>query len=205
MKEFDLNTNETLTQSSISILTQLKEDVGFIPNIYTLASGSDVAFDAFFQLNSSFSQSQFTPIEREVIQLVVSVENNCNYCVAGHSLFADNLGVSKKVLEALRNGEPVEDPRLQGLSQFTRSLILSKGKPDEFEVSDFFDLGFEKSHVIELILGIALKTFTNILSRLSKLPLDEPFLRYDWSSSSIETSQNNQDPIKVESHLSLNL
>ena len=182
---------------SAALLKNVEENIGFIPNIHALVAESPEALEAFQQLNQHFSQSHFDVTEKELIQIAISIENGCGYCVAGHSTFAEMQDVPSSTIQALRTNQPVNDPKLEALNHFTRLLVQEKGKLPRYEVTKFLEAGYQKAHIMELIIGIGLKTFTNIVSSLTHLPLDAEFSAHSWDpaveGSKAILNKNSQD------------
>lgn len=178
--EFTLHGIQSAAPKSATLLKNVEDELGFIPNIHALVAESPETLEAFLQLNQHFSQSHFSATEKELIQLAVSVENECGYCVAGHSAFAQMQDIPSSIVHSLRTNQAIDDPKLEALNHFTRQLVKTKGMLPSYEISDFLKAGYKKAHLMELILGISLKTFTNIISSFSQLPLDNAFSEYHW-------------------------
>lgn len=177
---FTLYRIESAAPKSATLLKNVEDELGFIPNIHALVAESPETLEAFLQLNQHFSQSHFSATEKELIQLAVSVENECGYCVAGHSAFAQMQDIPSSIVHSLRTNQAIEDPKLEALNHFTRQLVKTKGMLPSHEISGFLRAGYKRAHIMELIIGISLKTFTNIISSLSQLPLDDAFSEYHW-------------------------
>ena len=141
---------------------------------------SEPALEAFINLNNLFGDSSFDATEREIIEIATSVENQCTYCVAGHTAFAHMQGVPAETIEALRNSSPLSDARLEALNTFTRALVRNRGMVDQEEVELFIDAGYTPRHVMEVILGICVKTFSNLASNAVRVPVDAQFEKYAW-------------------------
>ena len=63
--------------------------------------------------------------------------------------------------------EPLEDIRWNALRDFTHSLVEEKGWLNEEKVRSFFNAGFTRTQVFEVIMGVALKTMTNYSNHLA--------------------------------------
>ncbi|MCR9223333.1 MAG: carboxymuconolactone decarboxylase family protein [Hyphomonas sp.] len=168
-------------------LNELQDKLGYVPNIYSTFAGVPVAFDGLIALNSSFSQSSFTPAEQEIIALTTSVFNQCPYCVAGHSTFALQHGVDAQTVSAIRDGSVSPEPRYQALGRTTRALMESKGQISRSDTALFLNGGYEFSQLLELLLGIAGKTMTNFASKLAHVPLDSAFREQEWAPAELKT------------------
>jgi AhpD family alkylhydroperoxidase len=176
-KQYELQQNGSRTDS---LLEDVKTNIGFIPNIYAAIAASSTGLDAFIDLNNHFSETRFSPVEVQIILLATSVENQCGYCVAGHTTFAELQGIPGEYVEAMRNDLPLSDPKLEILNQFTRSLVKNRGQVSPQLFRALLAVGYTQADVVNIILGVSLKTFSNLTSILMKLPLDNAFKKNVW-------------------------
>ncbi len=93
MTKFSVPTKEEVNTSNKAIFDQLKKTVGFVPNLYALMAYSDTALDTYIKFENA--PNSFSKKEIELIKLVVSQENGCQYCLSAHTLFGEMNGFSK--------------------------------------------------------------------------------------------------------------
>ena len=128
--------------------------------------------------------SGFISAEQEVVFLTISRGNGCHYCMAAHSIIADQISkVPPPVTDAIREGHPIPDSKLAALSGFTDTLLATRGLPSKAEVQAFLSAGYQERHVLEIILAIAVKTLSNYSNHLFHTPLDEMFAKREWKKS----------------------
>lgn len=175
-----LHTADTADVAARETLIAVEKMIGFLPNIFAVLGDTPNTLNALVSLNTQFGDGQLTAIEREIVQLAVSVENGCGYCVAGHSAFAISVGMSKREVAALRSNRPLVVPREEALRQFARTLAADKGHGAEAAYTAFLKAGFTARQARDVILGVSMKTLTNTLSVLLDLPLDDSFKPYAW-------------------------
>jgi uncharacterized peroxidase-related enzyme len=175
-------------------LSNVKAQLGFLPNLFMSLSDSTITLNAYLDLSTSFSQAGFSDTENEVIQLATSLENQCGYCVAGHTAFAANKGVNSELIQNMRNGESISDHKLQALNHFTRSMVRQQGHVSQADYDEFLTAGYSNKQALEVILGISLKTFSNYTNNLVKIKLDPMFQPHQWSANT--SKQNNSGEIK---------
>lgn len=174
--------DHTLTDPrAAEMLGEVRRQMGFVPNVFSTLSRSTPALTAFIDLNQRFGASSLTDDERETVQLAASVERESSYCVAGHSRFAHDQHTDEGVIDALRATRPLENVRLEALARFTRELIRSDGRVSSPELQRFLDAGYTHEQVLEVILGISLKTLSNLTTNAMGTTLDEPFVPFEWS------------------------
>ncbi len=126
-----MNTNDPVYQMTLQstslenaderrkpIIEEVIKKNGRMPNMYANMINSPGLLETYLHGYDVFrKESGFTPVEQEVIFLTLSYENACDYCMAAHSMIADNISkVPVKVTDAIRTGEPIEDKKLQALS-----------------------------------------------------------------------------------------
>ena len=182
MKPYKIYTAETATPPADKLLYAVEDMIGFVPNVFAVLAESESSLRAFIQLNTQLGESSFDATEREIIQTAASVENQCNYCVAGHTAFADMQGIDNKAIEAVRNNEVIDQPKLQALNQFTRTLVNKKGAISRQQLDNFFSAGYSPTNALDVILGICVKTFSNYANNMIGIPLDDQFAPYQWQT-----------------------
>jgi len=187
MTYFTIYTPDSAPTPSNEILDGLKKAMSFVPNVFAVMGGTPHVLSSFVELNKQFSETSLSATEREIIQISVSVENACAYCVAGHTAFAKMQNISDEIIIAVRNGGNINDPRLAALHDFTRALVTTKGHLDSAEKDRFIAAGYSKTQMQEVILGVCVKTFSNFISVLLDIPLDEAFSAYAWVPQSEKT------------------
>ena len=116
--------------------------------------------------------------------LATSVENGCEFCVAAHSFLARNVAkLNEEDLQALRDNRDLPTARLQSLAQLTRRVVRERGWVTETEVAAFIAAGFSQANVLEIVLGVAMKTLSNYANHVLHTPLDQAFEADRWQKS----------------------
>ena len=82
-------------------------------------------------------------------------------------------GVPRAVIEAVRAGAPIAEERLQLLVTLVRSIVSTRGWPDQALVERFHALGYTKRHYLEIVLAVAMKTLSNYVNHAADTPIDE--------------------------------
>ena len=175
MTRFPLHSAETAPQAAKPILNNIEKNFGFVPNLMRVMAASPVTLEAYTTLMGLFEKSAFDTIEKEIILLAVSKENECKYCLAAHGKGAAMKGVPSAVIAAVRAGTPIADERLPPLVTLVRTVVATRGWPDQALVERFFDLGYTPQHYLEIVLAVAMKTLSNYINHAADTPLDEAF------------------------------
>jgi AhpD family alkylhydroperoxidase len=70
-------------------LQAAQKQYGLVPNMYARMANLPGVLSTYLHGYEAYrKQSGFTPPEQEVVLLTISRENNCEYCVAAHSMVA---------------------------------------------------------------------------------------------------------------------
>ena len=151
-----------------------KKENKMVPNMFKVMGNHPALLKAYMNGYSSFrNKSEFNSAEQEVVLLTISVENNCNYCIEGHSLAADLMSkVPVEVTEAIRNNTEIPDEKLKQLSIFTSIMINKRGNPSPEDVEAFLNAGYTEYHIMSILLGISIKTISNYTNHLFDTELD---------------------------------
>jgi len=167
---------ESAPEKSRPVLQNVKKAFGFIPNLMATFANNPAVLEGYLALDSVFEKGSFAPAERQLILLAASVENDCNYCTAAHSTIAKGfLHVAPEIVSAIRSNAPVADNKINALVNLTREIVRERGFAKQTTVNAFLDAGYRKEQVMELLLGVALKTISNYLDHISPTPLDPAF------------------------------
>ena len=180
---FTVHTPSTAPAAARDALAKAAAAFGFLPNLLGVLAESPPLLLAYRDLDALFDQTSLTPTERQVVLLAVSSENDCQYCVAAHTAIAGMQKVPVDVIEAIRAGRPIADPRLEALRRFTASVVVMRGKQSADVASDFLSAGFTRAQALEVVLGIGLKTLSNYANEIADTPLDQAFAKAAWSKA----------------------
>lgn len=187
--DFIIYTVETAPEDSKEALIRAKEVFGFIPNLEGICAEAPALLKAGMALWEFFSTTSFSPIEQQVVYLAANYENECHYCMAAHSGLAKMVGMSSENIQALRNGTPLQDPKLQALRHFTQRMVQARGWVEDHEIESLMAAGYDKQQVLEVILGIAVKVIHNYTNHIAKTPLDNVFKANAWSKPTVIAPQ----------------
>lgn len=181
--DFPLHTLESAPDGAKDILGSARKGLGFLPNLLAVMADSPALLKGYLSLSRIFDETSFTPTERQVVLLTVSRENNCEYCVAAHTAIAGMQSISPEVIDAVRRGQPTSDSRLNALTSFTSQVVASRGWPSEAQVQDFLAAGYERRHVLDVLLGVGLKTLSNYTNHIAETELDQAFSKVAWTKA----------------------
>ena len=181
MKNFDIHTIETADAPAAEMLGDINRAYGFIPNLYGVFAESPAALRAYITMGKIFDESSFSATERQLIILAASRYNECDYCMAAHTVVAGMQKVPADVIEAIREDRPINDYRLEALRTFATAIVEKRGWVSDDEISVFLAAGFVRAQILEVILGVSFKTLSNYTNHVVDTPLDAAFEAGAWS------------------------
>jgi len=181
MKEFTIYTLETAPDEAKAVLQMAKNTFGFIPNLLGIMSNSPALAEAYLSISGIFDKSGLTPTERQVVLLTASHYHECHYCVAAHSAISAMQNVPVDVVDAIRINQPIADKKLQALRVFVFQILEKRAMVTKNEVHNFLSAGYETSHVMDVLVGVAQKTMSNYTNHIAETPLDDAFSEYTWN------------------------
>ena len=82
----DIPRPDVLPEETQKYLNICQEKLGLVPNVLKTYTHEMQQFNAFSQLYNAimFAETGLTPLEREMIAVVVSSKNHCFYCLTAH-------------------------------------------------------------------------------------------------------------------------
>lgn len=172
MLTFDVPKREDVPGDNQKTFDHLKKAIGSVPNLYAVLAYSETALADFLAFEAR--KSTLNKKEKEVINLAVSEINGCRYCLSVHTAIAKLNGFTDDQVLDIRSGSAPFDPKLDALAHFTRDITINRGKPTSAVVNGFFDAGYTRANVIDVILIIAGKIVTNFTYGVTNVPIDFP-------------------------------
>lgn len=154
---------------------------GMIPNLYGVMAESPALLEAYQLLGEAFARTSLEPAERHIVWLTVNYENDCHYCMAAHSAVAKQAGLPDAAIEALRTGQPLANQKHEVLRRFTVHMLNTRGWPEPVAVEELLEAGYTHATILDVILGIGMKTLSNYTNHVADTPVDEPFAKFAWS------------------------
>jgi len=180
MTEFKLHDRNTAPQDAHDGLSAVEEKYGFVPNLMAVMAEAPPLMQGYLDLSQLLEKASFTPQERNLLLLAISAANGCDYCVAAHTLGAKSEGLPREAIDAVRDDETIPDDRLEALRQIAQSMANDRGRPNEAVIQAFFEAGYTRANLLEVILAVGMKTLSNYTNHVAETPLDAAFEQTAW-------------------------
>ena len=172
------------SETQKELLTITRKEYKMIPNMYRAMANQPALMKSYMDAYKGFrTHSNFSSVEQEVVFLTISVENNCSYCMAAHSIIADLVSkVPPNITDAIRTGAEIPDAKLKSLQEFTSIMLNKRGNPSEEDVRLFFENGYNEKHILDIILAISIKTISNYTNHIFHTEIDSVFKIREWKT-----------------------
>lgn len=180
---FQVHTVETAPKKSVEILGKVSATYGFIPNLMGIFAESPAILEGYLKLGEIVDQTTLSPLERQIAFIGASISNDCHYCVAAHSVISSMQNLPGDVIDALRENQPIADPKLEALRKFVVIATDQRGFVSNEETNTFLNAGYTKENILEVILIIGMKTLSNYTNHFAETPLDAAFESAKWQKA----------------------
>ena len=111
---------------------------------------------------------------REIVNLVVSQVNGCEYCLAAHTVIGKMSGFTDEQILEVRVGKASFDAKFDALARLVKNIAVNRGHADRALVDAFLAAGWTKANLVDVIVVIGDKTVTNYLHATTRVSVDFP-------------------------------
>ncbi|MBC7003009.1 carboxymuconolactone decarboxylase family protein [Photobacterium sp. BZF1] len=185
MSKFTYYTADNAPEESKELVAQSLKGFGMLPNLHSVLAEAPATYEAY---NTTFDlfmkNTTFSPLEQQVVFMTANFENNCHYCVPGHTWMMKAGKMPEEVIEALREGTVIPDAKLQALHDFAKALLDNRGHIGDERLQAFLDAGYTKRQALEVLTGLSAKLISNFTNALAHTQTDKPFEKFAWTHPS---------------------
>ena len=171
----DLKAN--VPKEAKALLDNLGSVFGFIPNLGYAIAVEPAVLSAYITILQSLGATSLDPVAQQVALVAASCANAADYGVAVHATLAAKVGAPADVVEVLRNGGPLADPKLEAVRRFADAIASNRTQVSDSDVNALKAAGYDCRAAIAIALAAAGKTLVNTVAHLSKVKIDAGFER----------------------------
>lgn len=172
MENFNVPTREEVSTNNQAIFDNLKGQLGFVPNLYATMAYSDSALGDYLTFQGS--KTSLSNKEKEIVNLIVSEVNGCNYCLSAHTALGKMNGFTEEQTIELRQGYASWDSKFDALVKLSKEVTENKGNVSSETLKAFFDASYTKGTLVDVIKQVGDKVIMNYLHNLTNIPIDFP-------------------------------
>lgn len=144
---------DRLSPEAEEILDEIERTMGRRPNLFrTYAHHPPLLRANWEKLKATMMQGALSRKLKEVIALLVSQDNGCEYCIQAHSGALRSLGVDERTLEAIREGALAEagfEDRELKLVEMMRKANRSPHEVSPAEFDALRSAGYSDAEIVE--------------------------------------------------------
>ena len=148
-----------------------------MPNMFRLIANSPAALEGYLGLSGALNKGALPAPARERIALAVAEINGCAYCLSAHTYLGKNLAkLDDAEITANRNGAS-SDPKADAAVRFAVKVMHACGHVSDHDLTTVKSAGYDDTQVIEIVLHVALNTWTNYINEAAKTDVDFPLVQ----------------------------
>lgn len=160
--------------ASQPMLEAVKKQLGVVPNLFRLVSNSTAALEGYLGLSGALAKGALSAATVERIALAIAEINRCDYCLSAHTYLGKNLAkLDDAEITANRSGAS-NDLKADTAVRFAAKVARERGHVSEDDVRAVKQAGYDDAQVIEIVLHVALNTWTNYVNEVAKTDIDFP-------------------------------
>jgi len=160
--------------ASQPLLEAVEKQFGLVPNLFRLVSNSPAALEGYVNLMGSLNKGKLPAQTRERIALAVAEINGCDYCLSAHTYLGKNLAKLEDAEIAANRSGASTDPKADAAVRFAAKVVRERGHVGEDDLRTLTAAGYDDGQVIEIVLHVALNTWTNYVNEVAKTEIDFP-------------------------------
>jgi uncharacterized peroxidase-related enzyme len=167
-------TIDAAPQASQAMLEAVKQELGLVPNLFRLVSNSPAALEGYLALSAALGKGNLLAATRERIALAIAEVNGCSYCLSAHTYLGKHVAkLDDAEMSANRNGAS-NDPKADAAVRFAAKVARERGHVGADDVRSVKLAGYDDAQVIEIVLHVALNTWTNYINEVAQTEIDFP-------------------------------
>lgn len=172
MTQFTVPTRGEVSANNQAIFDNLKKSLRMIPNLYAAIAYSDTALETYLHFQNA--KTSLSKKEKEAVNLIVSQVNGCRYCQSAHTMLGKMNGFTDEEIIDIRHGFLSSNNKIDALVKLTKAITETKGKIDDAVLKHFFDAGYTKASLVDVVMAIADKVVMNYIHNITQVPIDFP-------------------------------
>lgn len=159
------------------LLEAVKKQIGSVPNLFRVVSNSPAALEGYLGLSAALGKGTLHAATRERVALAVAEINACEYCLSAHSFMGKKLAkLDDAEILANRKGHS-NDPKADAAVHFAAQVTKARGHVSDDDLRAVKMAGYDDAQVVEIVLHVALNTWTNYINSVAQTVIDFPLAK----------------------------
>lgn len=158
------------------LLDQIHGAFGATPAMFRAVANSNAALKSMWGSFGALGAGTISAKLGEQIAVAIADRNDCEYCLAAHTMLGRKAGASAAEMAAAQQGES-SDPQTAAALRFALKVVNDRAQVSDADVQALRDAGFGDEQVVEILAHVALNLFTNYVNVAFAVPVDFPSVK----------------------------
>jgi len=156
------------------LLQAVQKQIGSVPNLFRLVANSPAALEGYLALSGALGKGAIPAATGERIALAVAEINGCGYCLSAHTYLGQHVAkLSADEMAANRLGHS-HDADIDAAVSFAAKVAIQRGHVSQADVEQLLSAGYSAAQLVEIVLHVALNTWTNYINEVVQTVIDFP-------------------------------
>ncbi len=175
-RQFPIHSIESAPEATRATLEWYKSNFKFVPHLVGIMAESPVLLQTYWSLQKNLTENgSLTAPENNIVQFAIAMENECQYCAAGHTMAGKMyFGSSEAELEALRTKSKLPSAKFNALRTFTIDVYNHRGRVTNDQLDAFLKAGYSRQQALDVVANISAKVMTNFTNKITLTLIDAP-------------------------------
>ena len=174
MNRLTIPSLEQSPAASQPLLDAVNKQLGVVPNLFRLVGNSPAALEGYLGLGKALGKGSIGAATGERIALAIAEVNQCGYCLSAHSYLGKNLVKLDDAEIAANRAGGSGNARADAAVRFAVQVARTRGHVADADVQAVKGAGFSEAEIIEIVLHVALNTWTNYINEVARTTIDFP-------------------------------
>lgn len=161
------------TGPTAALFTAVKAKLGMVPNLMRTFGHSPAVLQGYLGFSGALASGTLGGKVGEQIALAVAQTNECDYCLAAHSLLGQGAGLSADAIADARRVRAT-DPKTDALLKFAAVVVESRGLVPDTTLAAVRAAGATDAEIVETVAHVALNILTNYTNHVAQIAIDFP-------------------------------
>ncbi len=159
------------------LLEAVNAQLGVVPNMFRLIANSPQTLEAYLGVSAALGKGALPAATRERIALAVAEVNGCDYCLSAHTYLGKNLAHLDDAEIAANRAGASTDPKADAAVRFAARIARQRGQVSDADLSAVKLAGYSDAQVLEIVMHVAINTFTNYVNEVFATDIDFPVVQ----------------------------
>ncbi len=159
-----------------AILNDINTAFGTTPNMFRAVANSTAALNSMWSAFAALGNGVIPAKLGEQIAVAIANQNQCEYCLAAHTVLGQKAGASAAEMAAAQSGHS-HDVKTDAALKFVLKIVSQRAQINRDDVETLRSHGYDDEHIVEIMAHVALNLYTNYINVALDVPVDFPKIK----------------------------